>query len=81
MPGQCAAIRAIAGAEAASPPVHTSRSPAKQAGSSSASAPKSAVVRKTAVTPRPAARRTTGADRSSSATSTQPPFSSGTHTS
>ena len=82
IPGHAAATRATACGETTSPPVHTSRAPARQPGSPSANAANSPAVNHSAVIrPAPASLRRSRELTSSSAMTTRPPDSSGTHSS
>ena len=82
-PGQAARTRATAAAGTTSPPVHTSASPAKHSGDSSASTRNSPAVTCTTFTaPRAPSPPITPASTSpAGATTTRPPRSSGIHSS
>lgn len=81
--GQASRTRRTMGGEAASPPVITSRREASSGRCASASTLKRVAVRKVPVTFRSAIRRASSATSRSpgGATTTTPPFSSGTHNS
>ncbi|CAM5361204.1 hypothetical protein SANTM175S_04198 [Streptomyces antimycoticus] len=79
-PGQRSSTRRTEAAGTTSPPVHTSRSPAKQSGASCASSRNSPAVSQSPVIPCAATSpRRAAASSSPGVTTTRPPPSSGTH--